>query len=217
MSRFADLTLSADGTVTGTARLVLTGQEALHWRQLTLRNDDDEVKKRFNEMMKEQVPDGVQADFDHFLALDDYNSNLMALIKITGTLGSATGKHVFLPAQFFQSHAKHPFVAEDTRTIPVDVKYAKLEQDDVTYHLPEGYTLDSALQGGDFSWPNHSVLKIAATSGPAGLDVTRKLAYNFTLLEPKDYASLHDFYQKVATADQQQIVLTRSPAAAKSN
>ena len=36
------------------------------------------------------------------------------------------------------------------------------------------------------------------------------MAYNFTLLEPKEYADLHDFYQKVATADQQQFVLTRA-------
>ena len=30
---------------------------------------------------------------------------------------------------------------------------------------------------------------------------------------PKDYQNLHDFYQKVATADQQQLVLTRAPVA----
>jgi len=36
----------------------------------------------------------------------------------------------------------------------------------------------------------------------------RTLAYNFTLLDSKDYPDLHDFYQKVATADQQQLVLT---------
>jgi len=43
--------------------------------------------------------------------------------------------------------------------------------------------------------------------------VHRTLAYNFTLLDPKEYPNLHDFYLKVATADQQQLVLTRSPAA----
>ncbi len=36
------------------------------------------------------------------------------------------------------------------------------------------------------------------------------MAYNFTLLDPKYYSDLHDFYQKVATADQQQLVLTRA-------
>jgi hypothetical protein len=57
------------------------------------------------------------------------------------------------------------------------------------------------------------LLKIASQSAADSVNVTRTLAYGFTLLEPKDYANLHDFYQKVATADQQQLVLTRTPAA----
>ena len=47
------------------------------------------------------------------------------------------------------------------------------------------------------------------------MEIARSLAYNFTLLEQKDYNELHDFYQKVATADQQQLVLTRAAQAAK--
>jgi hypothetical protein len=43
--------------------------------------------------------------------------------------------------------------------------------------------------------------------------VVRTLVYNFALLEPKEYSDLHSFYQKVATADQQPLVLTRSQAA----
>jgi hypothetical protein len=45
------------------------------------------------------------------------------------------------------------------------------------------------------------------------VEVVRTLIYDFTLLGPKDYPELHDFYQKVATADQQQIVLSRAVAA----
>lgn len=217
VQRIADLNVSADGTVTGSARMVMSGQEALHWRQLTLRNDEDEVKKQMNEMIRDIVPDGVQADFDHFLALEDYNSNLMALVKISGSVGAATGKRAFLPGQFFESHAKHPFVAEDTRAIPVDVKYPRMEEDDVTWHLPEGFAVESAPQGNDIAWPNHAMLKIATNNSPAGFDVSRKLAYNFTLLDPKDYGSLHDFYQKVSTADQQPLVLTHAAVAAKGN
>ena len=44
---------------------------------------------------------------------------------------------------------------------------------------------------------------------------TRVLARSFTMLDAKDYGSLRDFYQKVVTADQQQIVL--SPAAQATN
>jgi hypothetical protein len=37
------------------------------------------------------------------------------------------------------------------------------------------------------------------------------------LADAKDYPDLHDVYQKAATADQQQIVLSRAAAAAKGN
>ncbi len=210
--RIADLDIASDGAVTGTVRFVMSGADALHWRQLALENDQDEMKKRFNESIQDNLPDGVQADFDHFLGLDDYNSNLMALVKVTGNIGTATGKHFFLPGLFFQARAKHPFAAQDKRLTPVDVHYAKTEQDEVTYHLPAGFTLESPPQPADASWPNHAALKTVVSPTQDGTTVTRTLVYNFVLLAPSDYPSLHDFYQKVATADQQQLVLAKSPA-----
>jgi hypothetical protein len=214
LQRAADLTVGADGSVKGSLRIVMTGEEALRWRQLSLRSDADEVKKQFNESIRGLLPDGVEADFDHFLALDDYNSNLLAMVKVSGSLGTATGKRFFLPGLFFESHAKHPFVAVDKRMIPVDVKYPKVEEDDVTYHLPEGYAVESAPQGNNVAWPNHALLKVSAKTTADGVEVQRKMAYNFTLLDPKDYGELHDFYVKVATADQQPLVLTRGTAKA---
>jgi len=213
VTRVADITIAADSTITGTLRFVMSGQEALHWRQIDLENDPEEVKKQFNESMRAYIPDGVQADFDHFLGLDDYNANLIGFVKVTGNCGNATGKHFFLPGLFFESRAKHPFVSEDKRTIPVDVRYAREEEDDVTYHLPPGYTVESSPQNGNISWPNHALLRITSSSKDTGVNLVRTMAYNFVLLDPKEYSDLHDFYQKVATADQQQLVLTRAPAA----
>jgi len=48
------------------------------------------------------------------------------------------------------------------------------------------------------------------------MGAARRIARNFTLLGPEAYNSLHDSYLKLATADQQQIVLARA-AAAKGN
>ena len=211
--RIGDLYVDADGGVKGSLRYVLSGQEALHWRQLALRNDEDEVKKRFNESLRESMPDGAEADFDHFLALDDYSTNLIAVVKISGSLATATGKRFFLPGLFFDSQARHPFVAQDKRTIPVDVKYARVERDDVTYHFPEGYTMESGPQATNIPWAERAMLQIKANPATNGIEVVRTLAYNYTLLDPKEYDGLHDFYQKVATADQQQLVLTRTSVA----
>jgi hypothetical protein len=214
--RYADLTLEADGNVTGTVRYILTGQAALRWRQLSLRNDLEEVKKQFKEAIRDDIPDGLEVEFDHFLALDDPNENLIALLKLTGNMGTATGKRFFMPGFFFESRGKHPFVAEDKRSIPVDVQYPAMITEDVTYRLPDGVGVENSPQASNAIWPDHALVKVGSAVSGQKLEVARSLAYNYTLLAADQYANLHDFYQKVATADQQQIVLTKA-AIAKGN
>jgi hypothetical protein len=209
--RVADLAVDSTGNVKGIARYAMTGPDALRWRQLSLENDQDEVKKQFKEAIKDDFPDGVQADFDHFQGLDDPNVTLVADLNVSGTVGSVTGKHFFMPGLFFESRGKHPFVASDKRFAPVDVHFPKLEQDDVTYHLPPGFSLEGTPLPSSTAWPEHALLKISSTQSGSDVKITRSLAYNFTLLDPKDYSALHDFYLKVATADQQQFALTRTP------
>jgi hypothetical protein len=211
--RVADLQIDDSGGIKGTVRFILTGQDALRWRQLSIRNDETEVKKQFNEVVRGYMPDGVQADFNHFIALPDYNSNLIATVDVSGNIGTATGKHFFLPGLFFEAHTRHPFVAQDKRTILVDVHYPKMENDQVTYHLPAGFAVETAPEAADISWPSHAVFKVKATVTGNDVTVLRAVAFNFSVLPSKDYGDLHDFYQKVATTDQEQLVLTRSQVA----
>lgn len=211
--RIADLTTDAAGNVKGNIRFIMRGQEALRWRQMTLRNDESEVKKRFNEEIRSQLPEGVQADFNHFLGLPEYESNLLAMVDVSGTVATVTGKRLFLPELFFASHANHPFVAQDKRTTSVDVHFAQMSQDQVTYHLPAEFTLDSPPAPASIGWPNHAAFKSSTTVQGNDVVTTRTVGYNFTILAPNDYGDLHDFYQKVAAADQQQLVLTKTQTA----
>lgn len=214
IDRSAFLTVDPQGNVTGEMRIVMRGAVALEWRQLSLQNDPEEVKKQFNESVENDLPQGVRTEFDHFLGMDDYESNLVATLKVSGTLGASTGKHMFLPGLFFETRAKHPFVAEQ-RTIPIDVQYPRMETDDVIYNLPAGYTAESAPRS-DVTWPSFAVLKIDSKTQPGSVEVARTFGRGFTLLGPEAYNNLHDFYSKLATADQQQIVLDRT-AVAKGN
>jgi transglutaminase-like putative cysteine protease len=214
-TRMADVTIEKDGSVKGTLRITMSGPEALRWRHRAFENDEDEVKKQFNEYLHGLIPDGVNAEFDHFLGLEDYHSVLMGIAKLSGNMGTVTGKRVFLPGLFFESHAKHPFVSEETRETPVDMQYADSLRDIVTYHLPENFVVESAPPDATIPWAGHAVFQVKSTVDPANknkVDVERSLARAFTMLAAKDYATLRDFYQKVATADQQQLVLTMTPA-----
>jgi len=216
LSRIAILNIDDAGNVKGAVRFVMSGPDALYWRQLTLLNDAAETRKEFNDWTKEYFPDGVEAEFDHFLGLEDYSVDLLAVVKISGSLGSITGKHLFLPTSFFASRGNPPFVTQNRRVTPVDMHYARLTEDDVTYVFPPDYRVEGMPAASDISWPDMALLKISSKANDGAVQVERRLAYNFALLDPREYPDLHGFYQKVAAADQQQIVLARA-AVSKGN
>jgi len=216
-TRVGDITVDEHGQVTGSVRFLINGQEALRWRQAALRSDLDEVKKEFDRSLLGEIPDGVEANLDHFLGLDDPDVNLIAVVNLKGGLGTATSKRIMLPGFFFETRGAHPFVAEEKRQEPVDMHYADEVTDEITYHLPAGMTVEGAPQDEKIPWQGHAVLASKSKVDAGQIIVARQLARAFTFAKPDEYQSLRDFYQKVATADQQQIVLTRAATAAKGN
>jgi hypothetical protein len=211
--RTGDITLDAHGSITGSLRFIMTGQEALRWRQTALRNDIDEVKKQFDHSLESMVPDGVEAHLDHFLGLDDPYVSLVAVINVHGNLGAATSKRLLLPGFFFETHGSHPFVNQEKRMEPVDMHYDDQINDQVVYHLPTGLTVEGAPPDNKLSWPGHAVYATKAVVAPGQVTIARQLSRAFTLAKPEEYNDLRAFYQKVAAADQQQLVLTAAPTA----
>jgi hypothetical protein len=215
LRRIGDITLGQHGDITGNIRFVMSGQEALRWRQTALENDLDEVKKQFDRWLESMLFDGVQAHIDHFLGLDDPDVNLLAMINVQGALGTATSKRLLLPGFFFETRA-HPFVAQQKRLEAVDMHYGDMVVDEVTYHLPAGFSVEGAPQDAKTSWPEHAILVSKSVAAPGQITVVRSLARAFTIAKPEEYQDLRGFYQKVAAADQQQIVLT-STSSGKGN
>ncbi|MGA2218108.1 MAG: DUF3857 domain-containing protein, partial [Terracidiphilus sp.] len=187
IDRIADLTLDAQGTVDGNMRIVMSGQEALHWRQIALKNDNAEVMKQFDEWLAEMVPDGVQAHIDHFTALDDPDSKLVSFIKVQGAAGTATSKHLLVPGLFLETRRSHPFVDEEKRQTPVDMQYGEQVADQVIYHLPPGLEVESAPQPGKIPWEGHAVLLINSKTEPGQVTVTSTLARAFALAKTEEY------------------------------
>jgi hypothetical protein len=209
--RIGDIALDPHGSITGTIRFVMTGQEALLWRQAALRSDPDEVKKRFDRWLESMVPSGVEAHIDHFLALDSPDQNLVALVNLQGTLGSATSKRLLLPGFLFQTRSHTPFIDQPLRQEPVDMHYADKVTDQIVLHLPPGLTVEGAPATAKVSWPDHAILADQTVIDPDKVTIARQLSRAFTVLKPEEYQDLRGFYQKVAAADQQQLVLTASP------
>jgi transglutaminase-like putative cysteine protease len=211
--RLGDVYLDAQGGITGHINIIMTGQRALHWRQRTLEEDDAELKKEFDRGELERiVPTGVEAHVDHFLSINDPYTNLIAVVNLKGSLGTATSKRLILPGFFFETSSHVPFVNEEKRLEPVDMHYGERVSDAVTYHLPDGVTVEGAPQDANIGWPGHALLiaKSAAQSGQ--IEIGQTLSVAFTFAKPDEYQDLRGFYQKVAAADQEQLVLTTSPS-----
>ncbi len=214
IKRTGELTVDPQGSVSGTLQIMMTGQDALYWRQQAIESDATELKKQFDhEELEGVVPDGIEAHVDHFLELDEPDRVLMAVIQVKGTLGTATAKRLILPGFFFESHGGAPFVSAEKRLEPVDMHYANQITDQVTYDLPAGASVEGAPQDAKFSWEGHAVYIVKTKPAPGQITVARVLADAFTIAKPEEYQDLRGFYQKVAAADQGQLVLTVSPAA----
>jgi hypothetical protein len=90
--------------------------------------------------------------------------------------------------------------------------YGEVVTDQITYHTPANLTVEGSPQDTKIAWQDHAVLVTKAAAGPGNVTIGRTIGRAFTVIEPKEYQDLRGFYQKVAAADQQQLVLTLSPA-----
>lgn len=206
--RRANLTVGADGTVQGQIVVTMKGVEALRWRQRALRADAEAANKDFEKEMQSRVPDGVQVKMDGFDGLTDYTTNLVATLDVSGTMGTKTGKRVFLPASFFEANVKPPF-AEQKRENPIDMRYPFAEQDQVAVALGPGLKLESAPTGATIPLAKGGAYKTVYSQTADGYTAVRLLALGNTIFKQDDYSMLRTFFQSGATQDQQQVVLVR--------
>ncbi len=207
VSRTAALDLHNDGTVEGTVRVALNGTEALRWRQLALTESPDSLGIKFRDEAASDLPDGLKVDFDHFLGLDDPTVLLMGMLKVSGTAGTTTGKRLFLPASFFSARAHLPFVQSDKRAIAVDTHAPVYTIDTVSYSLQPGTRLESPLPPQTINFLNYGIYKTTFDSTPDSITAARSMLVSVSLFAPADYTPLHDFYSKINSADQQQLIL----------
>jgi Domain of Unknown Function with PDB structure (DUF3857) len=213
MERTAVLTLEPTGSLTGTIRIAMNGTEALRWRQAALRSDQDQVKKDFEQELQQSMPPGVQVKTNHFLGLEDSTSKLMVLLDVSGSLGTATGKRVFLPAVFFEAGSK-PLFASSKRENPVDLHYPYSIRDNFTLTLPPGMAAESVPQEVriPFSQYGDYAAKYAVTGNVYGYGRLMRLATPFYKAE--EYSDLRSFFQKTSAEDQSQVILKMDATAA---
>jgi transglutaminase-like putative cysteine protease len=206
VQRVADLTLASDGTVTGTATIVLTGQNAMRWRQRALEGDQVELKKDFDDQLQPDLPPGIMIHTDHFLGLDEEGTNLVVRMNVGGSLGTATGKRIFLPLSIFAAGGRDPF-ASSHREEPIDLQFPFLEKDQVTLHVPAEFQVESVPTDARVDLPQNAVyLSVAKASGQT-ITYERNLIMANILFTAAEYDKLKGFFDDVSNKDRAQAVL----------
>ena len=206
----ADLVVDGQGNATGTVKVIMNGPEALRWRQLSLTAGKDEAKGRIGALLQQLLPQGMTMEILNVQGLDTAAGFASLTAKVSGPLGIVSGKRLTLPGFVF-SRGLHPaFVAQEQRESTIDLHFAEQVIDDVVYHLPAGYSVESAPQPAQMPWPDHAVLVVKTQTGAGTIDIKHIFARGFVLLDPKEYLALRDYYQKIAASDQQQVVLAAS-------
>ena len=209
--RTADLAMDADGTVHGTIRMAMTGSMGLRWRQEALESDEEATKKKFGDEMQEVMPEGVTVKMSQFSALTDYTQPLTATLEVSGTLGSARGRRMFLPGTFFEAKAKARFV-NAARENPVYLHYSYTVQDIFRLKLPSNVTVEVLPSDTHVSLaPNADFVEEYRNAGGT-YEYGRRERVAGILYQTKDYPGLRDFFQKMNTQDQAQVVLKLAAA-----
>jgi hypothetical protein len=206
VQRIADLTLAPDGTVTGSATIICTGERALHWREKALEGDQVALKKDFDDQLQSDLPPGVILKTDHFLGLDTEGTNLMVRINVSGSLGTATGKRIFLPLAIFSAGSSDPF-ASSHREEPIDLHYPYMEIDEVTLHLPAGFQVESVPGDARVDLPQNAVYLSRAKADGQTIRYSRSYIMANVLYGPQEYDKLKGFLDDVSNKDRAQAVL----------
>lgn len=204
--RHAKFALSETGDLEGKLTLTYTGLEAMYYRT-DMRNADDVARKKFLEdAVKSQVPGSADAQLTN---QPDWSSSETPLVaefnlKIPGWASNA-GHRMVLPAGIFVANEKHLF-EHANRVYPIYFEYPMQKVDNVSIELPAGW------KSGSLPKPQikngHIVEYSLSIDNDKGvIHVSRKMTFDFLLLEVKYYASLRDFFQQVRSGDEAQILL----------
>ncbi len=212
VQRVADITLAPDGALTGTAMIICTGQQAVLWRQKALEGDEVALKKEFEDQLQPALPPGIILHTDHFLGLDSENTNLMVRMNFSGSLGTATGKRVFLPLSIFAAGSGDPF-ASSHREEPVDLHYPYLEKDEVTLRLPAGFQVESVPGDARVDLPQNALYLSHAKADGQTITYARSYVLANILYNASEYDKLKGFFDNVSNKDRAQAVLHIAAAA----
>ena len=213
--RHAELSLDADGNLSGKLIVDYFGQLASSHRQAEREDDDAGKKKDMKDMVQAWLLPGASFEVSQTSGWDDNSSPL----RIEGTLhmtgfGATTGRRVLAPVTVFRSSEAQAFEASK-RVNAIYFHYPYIEHDDISVHIPDGYSIETVPEAQKTPEEAVMVYSLAATSQGANIHIDRRLDVKSIFFEAKYYPAVRSFFNQVKNNDESQFVLTSSQSAGK--
>jgi Domain of Unknown Function with PDB structure (DUF3857)/Transglutaminase-like superfamily len=212
--RVADLTMDQEGAVTGAIKMTYLGAPGLRWRQRMLEGDPESLNRELRTSVERLVPSSLELKVTSIDKLEDYEQPLIANLEVKGRLGSSTGKRLLIPADIFEANSK-PAFPHEKREIPVSFSYPRMSQDVVRIKFPPTCTIESLPTAGQLNFQKFAAYGLKTESTPTSFTLRRDYVLGEVLFMPTEYAELRSFYSKFENKDQESVVLTTAPVAAK--
>ncbi|MCG3121468.1 MAG: hypothetical protein ALAOOOJD_04583 [bacterium] len=203
--RRAVVTIKATGDGTAEVRTRYTGNQQDHVRWALAKSTPREREDWLREAIEVPAFRLVSADFSD---VDGKHTEITLPVKLElPRFAARSGTRLFLRPNLMERWSNVPEEVKERRQ-PVELDYAFLDTDTISYHLPAGFALEAA--------PAAVALTTAFGSYHAAsvlhdnqLEYTRRLEIRKTRLPAAQYEIYRQFIADVVKADHAQIVLVR--------
>ena len=209
--RIGDLMMDEHGVVTGGIKMTYFGAPALAWRHQSLTGDSTSLEHDLRTSVENLLPQGMDVKLVSIDHLADYEQPLSVNFTVKGAIGQATGKRLFLPADIFESNAKQMLTSEK-RDIAVYFHYPYMMQDAVRIKYPAGFTIESSPAEDKVRFKDLVAYTVSSALAPGSITFRRNYSLGAIIFLTAEYPELRDFFSKMETKDQENIVLTTTAA-----
>jgi len=211
--RRADLTLAANGALTGTLEIDFNGVRGIAIRSSERGEGQSDRRKDLSKIIHPWLPSGGSFKIGSVTGWKHSSAPLKVEGKLTiPGYGSSLGKRLLVPITPFTSNLAGAFHSA-TRVNAVYFDYPFAHRDEITFHLPAGYGVESLPKLPSVKGPAFVYTVTAAKQGNV-LNVTRDLEVLGFYFDARYYSSIRSFFSMVKTTDDNQAVLEASVAAA---
>jgi hypothetical protein len=204
--RAADLRIEGD-VIRGTLTVTWDGQSALVRRQEMADDPEATAKLTLENEVRAWLPEGSRMKLMSAGPLESVAPLVATFDVEMPNAASFTGSRVLLPMSIFNASVKNPFAAEQRQNM-LDFQYPRTIADEVTLHLPDGYSIES-VPANVTNDRKAFVYKSEWQNGASSVTMKRTFIINAIQIDRRLYGQVREFWAKALSVDAEPLVLKK--------